>query len=200
MAEDKRIVKTRALLRATLQSLMTECSFETITVKQICERADVSRVTFYSHFPDKYALLNNLYSDFLNKSLQRCIEKTRRSDSKDDAKAYSVNLFVSYAEECFAPGRLEFFRAVFGENGYALHAFREFVGKGTADLIEKLRSSYEIDLCDEQLFALIMQGPIDFLRATAFSSGLSSECVISLCRDYYTAIMDFVLSPHKFSE
>lgn len=79
MPEDKRIVKTRALLRSTLQDLVAERSFETVTVKQICEKAAVSRVTFYSHFPDKYALLNNLYSDFLSKVLQRCIDKTRLS-------------------------------------------------------------------------------------------------------------------------
>ena len=65
MPEDKRIVKTRALLRAALQQLMETVSFDDIKVKQICKKSNVSRMTFYSHFSDKYALLDNLYDDFL---------------------------------------------------------------------------------------------------------------------------------------
>ncbi|MGN1094386.1 MAG: TetR/AcrR family transcriptional regulator [Candidatus Neoclostridium sp.] len=196
MPEDKRIVKTRAILRFALQSLLASEPFETVTVKQICEAADVSRVTFYSHFPDKYALLNNLYADFFNKSLQRCLEKTRQSGTKDDARAYCVNLYTAFAEECFAPGRREFFYAVFKENGYALHAFKEFIAKGTEDLIQKLRGLYDIDLDYGQLSSLLMQSPVDFLHATAFSEGVTCEKAVALCRDYYSAVMDFVLKPH----
>lgn len=196
MQEDKRIVKTRALLRSTLQELVAERSFETITVKQICEKAAVSRVTFYSHFPDKYALLNNVYSDFVNKVLQRCIDKTRLSGAKDDVKTYCVNLYVSYAEECFIPGRLPFFRAVFDENGYALRAFNEFINKGAEDLINKITAVHKVDLTYEQLASVLMTGPIDFLKETAFSEGATQEKTVSLCRDYYSFVTDFILKPH----
>ena len=196
MPEDKRIVKTRALLRSTLQDLVAERSFETVTVKQICEKADVSRVTFYSHFPDKYALLNNLYSDFLSKVLQRCIDKTRLSGAKDDVRAYSVNLYVSYAEESFAPGRPAFFRAIFDENGYALRAFKDFIAKGAEDLIKKITDAYKIDLTYEQLASVLMYGPMDFLKETAFGDGATEEKTASLCRDYYTFVTDFIFKPH----
>ncbi len=196
MPEDKRIVKTRALLRSTLQDLVAERSFETITVKQLCEKADISRVTFYSHFPDKYALLNNLYSDFLSKVLQRCIDKTRLSGAKDDVRAYSVNLYVSYAEESFAPGRLAFFRAIFDENGYALRAFNHFIAKGAEDLIKKITDAYKTDLTNEQLASVLMYGPIDFLKETAFGEGATAEKTAALCRDYYSFVTDFVFKPH----
>ena len=196
MPEDKRIVKTRAILRFALQSLLASEPFDTVTVKQICEAADVSRVTFYSHFPDKYALLNNLHADFFNKSLQRCIEKTRQSGAKDDTKAFFINLYAAFAEECFAPGRREFFYAIFKENGYALHAFKEYISKGTEDLIQKLRGLYDIDLDYGQLATLLMQSPVDFLYATAFSEGITCEKAVALCRDYYSTVMDFVLKSH----
>ncbi len=196
MPEDKRIVKTRALLRSTLQDLVAERSFETVTVKQICEKAAVSRVTFYSHFPDKYALLNNLYSDFLSKVLQRCIDKTRLSGAKDDVRAYSVNLYVSYAEESFAPGRLAFFHAIFDENGYALRAFKDFIAKGAEDLIKKITDAYKIDLTYEQLASVLMYGPMDFLKETAFGDGATEEKTASLCHDYYTFVTDFIFKPH----
>src|SRR5216683_4012760 len=55
--EDLRIRRTHKLL---WEALMTELSlrpFEEITVKEICERAMVHRSTFYKHYEDKYALL-----------------------------------------------------------------------------------------------------------------------------------------------
>ena len=47
MPEDKRIVKTRALLRTALQQLMETVSFDDIKVKQICKKYNVNRMTFY---------------------------------------------------------------------------------------------------------------------------------------------------------
>ena len=110
MPEDKRITKTRALLRGTLQEMLETLSFDDVKVKQICKKAEVSRVTFYSHFADKYALLHDLYADFLNCAMRRCIDKCRKSGKKDDVVDYMINLYVSYAEELYA-GRKPFFRA-----------------------------------------------------------------------------------------
>ncbi len=55
--EDPRITRTRALLIAALAELMSEKSFEAITVSEIAQRATLNRVTFYAHFQDKYDLL-----------------------------------------------------------------------------------------------------------------------------------------------
>ncbi len=54
---------TKKLLGASLKALMREKPFQKITVEDILERAEVSRRTFYRHFPDKYALLGWIYND-----------------------------------------------------------------------------------------------------------------------------------------
>ena len=56
---DPRIKRTRQLLRQALMALMMEKSFQAITVQDIASRATVNRVTFYAHFEDKYALLED---------------------------------------------------------------------------------------------------------------------------------------------
>ena len=58
--EDARIVKTKAKLVHALKELLSEKSFENITVNEICERADIRRATFYKSFSDKYAFLKYL--------------------------------------------------------------------------------------------------------------------------------------------
>ena len=55
--EDLRVRRTRKLLWEALMAELSEWSFEEISVKDICERAMVHRTTFYKHYEDKYALL-----------------------------------------------------------------------------------------------------------------------------------------------
>lgn len=55
--EDKRALKTEKILMETMSRLLEYQKFVQITVKSFCNEAQVSRTTFYAHFPDKYALL-----------------------------------------------------------------------------------------------------------------------------------------------
>lgn len=66
--EDLRVKRTRKLLVQSLFSLLERHSFNTISVKEICEEAMVHRTTFYTHFEDKYHLmaygLQNIAKEF----------------------------------------------------------------------------------------------------------------------------------------
>lgn len=68
--EDRRIRRTKKLLRQGLAELMNEKEFKDITVKDITERMDMNRGTFYLHYSDTYDLLdkveNELIEDFEN--------------------------------------------------------------------------------------------------------------------------------------
>ncbi len=55
--EDRRIQRTRELLRSSMVALIRERGFETLTVQDIIDRANVGRSTFYSHFKSKEDLL-----------------------------------------------------------------------------------------------------------------------------------------------
>ena len=54
---DRRVRRTKDLLRGALLSLIREKGYERITVQEIIDRADVGRSTFYTHFRDKEDLL-----------------------------------------------------------------------------------------------------------------------------------------------
>lgn len=55
--KDRRIQKTRAALHDALITLMRERSYESILVKNILDRANVGRSTFYMHYKDKDELM-----------------------------------------------------------------------------------------------------------------------------------------------
>jgi AcrR family transcriptional regulator len=54
---DRRVKRTHKLLQEALIGLTLEKGFETITIREITDRADVGYATFFRHYPDKEALL-----------------------------------------------------------------------------------------------------------------------------------------------
>ena len=62
---DRRVARTRRLLRDALHSLISEKNYDDIVVKEIIERADVGRSAFYTHFHDKDDLLASSIEDLL---------------------------------------------------------------------------------------------------------------------------------------
>ncbi|TCI24304.1 TetR/AcrR family transcriptional regulator [Exiguobacterium sp. SH5S4] len=54
---DLRVVRTKQLIKQALLELIEEQGFEAVTVKALTERAGINRGTFYSHYVDKYDLM-----------------------------------------------------------------------------------------------------------------------------------------------
>ena len=54
---DRRVERTEQLLRDALFQLIEEKRFESLTVQEIIDRANVGRATFYTHFDNKEDLL-----------------------------------------------------------------------------------------------------------------------------------------------
>ncbi|MCL2106771.1 MAG: TetR/AcrR family transcriptional regulator [Oscillospiraceae bacterium] len=62
---NRKIQYTRMVLSDGLIELMKAKPFEKITVKELCERANVNRSTFYTHYEDIYALLRSIEEETL---------------------------------------------------------------------------------------------------------------------------------------
>jgi AcrR family transcriptional regulator len=61
---DARVRRTRDALGDALVALMQEKPFDSITVQDVLDRAQVGRSTFYSHFSDKHDLLMSDADEF----------------------------------------------------------------------------------------------------------------------------------------
>ncbi len=68
---DPRVKRTRGLILQSFENLLAEKNFESITVQDVTDKAQVNRATFYAHFQDKYALLDHA----INKMFMQEIEK-----------------------------------------------------------------------------------------------------------------------------
>lgn len=60
--EDLRVIRTKKLIFEAFIELIQEKGFAAMTVQDIADRAMINRSTFYSHFQDKQAVLDQVFS------------------------------------------------------------------------------------------------------------------------------------------
>ena len=76
--EDRRVRRTRESLHKALISLALEKNYDSITVQEVLDRADVGRSTFYTHFQSMDELLS-LGTQELRVTLNAALEEQRKS-------------------------------------------------------------------------------------------------------------------------
>ncbi|MDY3617847.1 TetR/AcrR family transcriptional regulator [Agathobaculum sp.] len=63
--EDKRIRRTKKLLRQALTALVQQKDFQGITVTDVVREADINRGTFYAHYRDVYDLRDQIEAEMI---------------------------------------------------------------------------------------------------------------------------------------
>jgi AcrR family transcriptional regulator len=96
---DRRRIKTREAIYKALIELMSEKSFENITINDISERANLNRGTLYLHYSDKYDMLDKCIKDHLNNMLNFCTI-SKSGEARLDVVSSPLPLF-QYFEEHF---------------------------------------------------------------------------------------------------
>ena len=127
--DDRRSQRTRNALRDALIELIGERGWDDIAVQDLCEKADVGRSTFYSHYPNKDALLLGALDD-LRAELQRQA-KARAAASTSGAGGLGFALgLIEHAHE-----HRRIFRGMIGRrSGYVVQQrFREMVVRLVVD-------------------------------------------------------------------
>lgn len=93
--DDPRIRRTRGYIKDSFLDLLSEKNFKSITVREITERAEVNRATFYDHYEDKYALLNETLRGIFHEELeQRTLNACQYSEANLHALMITVCEFI----------------------------------------------------------------------------------------------------------
>ena len=69
---DRRVKKTKKQLRLALMDLMSEKAKKNISVRELAERADINRGTFYIHYKDVSDLLQRLEDEMAERLSDMC--------------------------------------------------------------------------------------------------------------------------------
>ena len=108
LMEDKRITKTKKCLKNTLIRMLDKEDFEHISITDLCREADISRITFYSHYGDKYALVNEIFNDMLEIGKEKYYRRQSENNPKKHLVTGYVNILNSILDVYYE--RYDFFR------------------------------------------------------------------------------------------
>lgn len=91
--EDRRVRKTKRALREGLAEFLTEKNIQNITVRELTEKVDIHRSTFYANFTDIY----DLYSQIEEATIQE-INNIFSENYTVDSKTFFEILFKYISE------------------------------------------------------------------------------------------------------
>ena len=66
--DSRRVRMTKRILKDSLLDLMAEKNISHISIKEICDAADVNRSTFYAHYESPYDLLDEIENDIVGET------------------------------------------------------------------------------------------------------------------------------------
>jgi AcrR family transcriptional regulator len=90
---DRRIKYTKMVIKNSFLALAKQKPISKITVKEICQDADINRATFYAHYADQYDLLRQTEDEFLED-----INRHLGSASHDCTEGESVEMLTRIFE------------------------------------------------------------------------------------------------------
>lgn len=180
--KDPRVNRTKNLLVGALIDLAQSIGLASISVKQLTDLADVSRVTFYRHYLGMPDFLDQTIDDALARLQQPPHTVTFRDN--EIAMAYYTKFFDSVkAHEAF-------FKAMLGRNG--LPEFRQkFYQKRRPPhiaMVRRYRSEFNASLNEEVMTAYFLSAQLGLIEywlteGTKYSSRYMAEQFTALTYD-----------------
>ena len=144
--ESRRVTMTKLLLKTALIELMQEKPFPQITIKELCERADLNRTPIYLHYADQQAVMRERE----NEATQKTIEYMKHA-SPDAGTVELIERFLNYVKDSpmlFRTLLLSGERASFKP---------DFIASTLSEIRENL-PRYGDELHEKYVFIFLMEG------------------------------------------
>lgn len=129
-AEYRSAVRSRRLIREAYLALMQEKELEKITVTDVVTRADINRGTFYAHYADTHAVIEQIENEIIDKMVE--VLHGIKPDSMENNLQQLLQEAARYLSE-----DVEFYRILIGS-------------KGAATFLEKLKALFVTYMMDNR--------------------------------------------------
>ncbi|MDQ0160007.1 TetR-like C-terminal domain-containing protein [Alkalibacillus salilacus] len=137
---DRRKQYTRKVLKESMIDMLKQTSINHVTVKTLCEMADINRSTFYTHYRDPYDLLMTIEDEIIT-DLKNYLNSY--SFDQDEESRLMTKKLLEYIEDM-----PETFRVLLNENSdpafekRVMNVAHQFVMSNTYDLDETVSDYY----------------------------------------------------------
>lgn len=158
--EDRRIRRTKKLLKQGLAEMMNEKDFKDITVKDITEKADLNRGTFYLHYSDTYDLLRKVEDEILQ-DFQDMIDKYAQNiDIENPTLLPVLSPIAGYVIE-----NIDICKSLFNNRASSdfTEKFQQLISRNGASFINKQYPGASIENY-EYFFSFITCGTVGIIK------------------------------------
>ena len=146
---DRRVSRTRRSLQDALFALILEKGYDSVTVEEITNRADLGRTTFYLHYHDKEDLLMQAVRSLVDGLMERLAQypldslKLRSQIATGELLLPIISLAFQHVEQ-----NADLYRVLLrGEGTYAaVRRVRQILSQAIADLIQHFVTRNKVEL------------------------------------------------------
>lgn len=162
MSADKRVRYTKLFLKESLIKLLKEKPISRITIKELCEDAEINRATYYAHYSDQFDQLKQIEEELISGILSNLNELSAETREKDLLKIVE-NILVYINENA------ELCRVLLGRNGDI--DFQENIIEIIQDQIPLIMQSKKAinDSTVDDLFIYMSTGSLGIIRKWLFN-------------------------------
>lgn len=184
---DKRIIKTKRNLKETFIKLLRKTPFEKINVTALCHAAETSRITFYTHYDDKYALLEEISQDYVTEAVENYHNlQIKNNAEKNVLKGYFnmfdciINLYANH---------LNFFNLLNkSEHSYLFSTFYRHVFKNVEDYITEHQAQMPPKYPASMTATLLCSGLLNVI-SECFKAEQSAQTLLPCAREMFKDIL-----------
>jgi AcrR family transcriptional regulator len=158
--ENRKTRYTKVALRDSLVELMTDKPIFSISITEICERADLSRSTFYMHYKDQYDLLKQIEDETLEK-MHGLV------DTKKDPAKHTTHDYLEILEKLlqYIADNKNSVHVLLGANGNpafqkkflssCIEETKKFLPKNSEKTVDSIKYEYYYNFAVGGFFALV---------------------------------------------
>lgn len=105
MKENQRIRLSKQMLRASFTDLLQNKNINNISIREICDHAEINRTTFYKYYGSQFDLLSDMENEFL-------LEIESKLQEENDSKVSSLSSLIYVLEQNINLCRILFYNNV----------------------------------------------------------------------------------------
>lgn len=95
---DHRTRVTKLLIRKAFTKLLGQKPIQSISIRELCEEAEINRGTFYTHYTDIYDLLNQIEEELLN-DFEKALEPLNKDEKGEFGLDITTRQVFKYIKE-----------------------------------------------------------------------------------------------------
>lgn len=155
--EDKRVIKTKRNLKKTMIEMLGHIPFEKISVSELCRIGETSRITFYTHYDDKYDLAEDIFSDYVKEAVADYY-RLQEQNNPNRLALFGYYNMLDCILNLYSRNRKLFAMISSERNPYLYSAFYQHIFRSVYDYIIRHSAQMSPKYPPRQMAALICNG------------------------------------------